>query len=495
MTSYEKLEARFRQHSRLKELRAISQWDEAVVMPAGSGEARGRALAELSSILQNLISSKEVGDWIEEASREELGPWQKANLSEIKREYLVNTVVPVELNRKLVVAIIRSEQAWRKMRGENNWKDFAPHLHEVLVLTRQMLTEVSKHLNLSLYDTALNVHSKGLNTAMVDRLFGEVKSFLPTMMLQIVEKQKREPLLVPEGKIPVAAQKALGLELMAALGFDFQHGRLDESHHPFCGGTPRDVRITTRYSENEFVTSLMGVLHETGHALYEQNLPPEWIEQPVGSACGMAIHESQSLLMEMQIVRSLEFLEFATPLIRKHMNAYVTNPKSLETENLVRLVSRVKPGYIRVDADEVTYPSHVILRYEIERDLIEDRWPIAELPAVWNEKMKAYLGLSTLGNDKNGCMQDVHWPAGLLGYFPAYTVGAMIAAQLFSHVNEVRPGVRKEISGGNFTGLQGWLRENVWHQGSRYDTLELVEKAVGPLSSAAFKKHIERRYT
>ncbi|MGZ3722927.1 MAG: carboxypeptidase M32, partial [Bdellovibrionales bacterium] len=410
MTSYQKLEARFRQHSRLKELRAISQWDEAVVMPTGSSESRGQALAELSSILQNLICAEEVGEWIEGASSEELGPWQKANLAEIKREYIFNTAVPVELNQKLVVAIMRSEQAWRKMRGENNWKAFQPHLQEVLLLTREMLGEVSRRLDLSLYDSALTMYSKGLNTQIVDKLFGELKSFLPALIPQVVERQKREVLLVPEGKFPMAAQKALGLELMARVGFDFERGRLDESHHPFCGGTPRDVRITTRYSENEFVSSLMGVLHETGHALYEQNQSAEWVEQPVGAACGMAIHESQSLLMEMQVSRSAEFLEFAAPLIRKHMGPFVSNLKSLETENLVKLVSRVKPGFIRVDADEVTYPSHIILRFEVERDLLEDKWALSELPDVWNQKMKSYLGLSTEGNYKDGCMQDVHWP-------------------------------------------------------------------------------------
>jgi carboxypeptidase Taq len=497
MTSYEKLEARFRQHSRLKELRAISQWDEAVVMPAGSGEARGNALAELSSILQNLISSKEVGDWIEQASSESaaLGPWQKANLAEIKREYIFNTVVPVELNQKLVVSIMRSEQAWRKMRGENDWKSFQPYMQEVLVLTRQMLGEVSRHLNLSMYDAALTMYSKGLTTKIVETLFGELKSFLPQLIPQIVEKQKNETLIVPEGKFPMTAQKALGLELMAKVGFDFSHGRLDESHHPFCGGTPRDVRITTRYSENEFVSSLMGVLHETGHALYEQNQPAEWVEQPVGGACGMAIHESQSLLMEMQVSRSAEFLEFAAPLIRKHMGPHVSNPKSLETDNLLKLVSRVKPGYIRVDADEVTYPSHVILRFEVERDLLEDRWPLSELPDVWNDKMKSYLGLSTIGNNKDGCMQDVHWPAGLFGYFPAYTFGAVIAAQLFAKASTDRPGLRNEISQGHFSSLQDWLRANIWHQGSRHDTLQLVENASGPLSVESFRKHIERRYT
>jgi carboxypeptidase Taq len=197
----------------------------------------------------------------------------------------------------------------------------------------------------------------------------------------------------------------------------------------------------------------------------------------------------------MQVVRSREFLEFAAPVIRKHLGQFVSNPKSLEADNLVRLVTRVHPGYIRTEADEVTYPSHVILRFEIERDLLEDRWPLSELPAVWNQKMKEYLSLSTFGNDKDGCLQDVHWPSGSWGYFPAYTFGAVIAAQLFAKASSVRPTLGSEISRGDFNGLQGWLRENIWSQGSLMNTLQLVENASGPLSSAAFKTHIERRYT
>lgn len=495
-TSYEKLEARFRQCSRLGELRAISQWDEAVVMPLGGGEARGQALAELQLILQNLVSAPEVGEWIDDASRqaETLNEWQNANLSEMKKLYLEATAVPVELNQRLVLAMMRAEQSWRKLRAENNWSDFYPSLQEVLQLRRETLGIMSRKLNLSIYDTALYMYSKGLNTKIVEKLFGELKSFLPEMIQEVVEKQKREKVLAPEGKFPMAAQKALGLELMGKVGFNFNHGRLDESHHPFCGGTSRDVRITTRYSEHEFVSSLMGVLHETGHAMYEQNLPNQWLEQPVGVACGMAVHESQSLMMEMQVVRSPEFLEFAAPFIRKHMSAHVKNPESLETANLIKLVSRVRPGLIRVDADEVTYPTHVILRFEIERDLMEDRWHISELPTVWNEKMKAYLGLSTLGDDKNGCMQDVHWPSGAWGYFPAYTFGAVIAAQLFTTVNQLQPTLRSEIREGNFSGLQNWLRGKIWSQGSRLDTLQLVEQASGPLSVTSFRNHLQQRY-
>jgi carboxypeptidase Taq len=386
------------------------------------------------------------------------------------------------------------EQKWRVLRGENDWKSFQPYLQEVLNLAREVTAILSKQYKLSMYDAASNMYSPGLTTAAIESLFGELKAFLPGMIQEVVEKQKREKCILPEGVFPMSAQKALGLELMSAVGFSFKNGRLDESHHPFCGGNPRDVRITTRYNEGEFVSSLMGVLHETGHALYEQHLPEEWLTQPVGAACGMSVHESQSLFMEMQVCRSKEFLTFAAPLIRKHMLPYTKNPESLETENLLKLVSRVKPGYIRVDADEVTYPCHIILRFEVERDLLEDNFPLSELPAVWDQKMKSYLGLSTLGNDKNGCMQDVHWPSGSFGYFPAYTFGAVIAAQLFAKMQDDLPSVKSDIAEGKFDGLRGWLNKNIWSQGSRLHTMETVEKASGPLTAAAFRKHLETRY-
>lgn len=496
MNSYEKLEGRFRQIQRLNDIRAIASWDEAVMMPVGASPYRNEALAELGLVIQNLVNSPDVGEWIAEtvANQSNLNGWQRSNLREMQRIYLENTAVPAELNQRLTVARMNCEQQWRKLRTENNWSGFLPHLQEVLNLTREMLKELQKANGLSIYDTALSLFSPGLSTSVVEKLFSELKSFLPQMIQDVVEKQKRENWLIPEGVFPQSAQKALGLDLMQALGFSLDIGRLDESHHPFCGGNPRDVRITTRYNEHEFVSSLMGVLHETGHALYEQHLPEAWLTQPVGAGCGMSIHESQSLFMEMQVCRSKEFLTFAAPLIRNHMTPFTKNLASLETENLVKLVTRVKPGFIRVDADEVTYPAHIILRFEIERDLLEDNWSLSELPAVWNEKMKSYLGLSTLGNDANGCMQDVHWPSGGYGYFPAYTFGAVIAAQLFNKLRETHPGISRDIEKGEFLTVRSWLNENVWSLGSSLHTLELVERAAGPLSATAFRKHLQLRY-
>ncbi|HEY0711758.1 MAG TPA: carboxypeptidase M32, partial [Polyangia bacterium] len=326
--------------------------------------------------------------------------------------------------------------------------------------------------------------------------FADLRAYLPAFIQKAVDAQSARPVRVPHGPFPIERQRWLGLTVMKQVGFDFEHGRLDVSHHPFCGGVPRDVRITTRYDEADFTKSFMGVLHETGHAKYEQNLPPAWIDQPVGRARSMGIHESQSLLQEMQISRSRPFLEFVAPLVREAFpDLAAADPAAYTAENLYRHYTRVRPDYIRVDADEATYPCHIILRYEIERRLIEGTMEVDDIPAAWEASMKDLLGLSVGDQHKNGCMQDVHWPAGLFGYFPTYTLGALAAAQLFAAARHALPGLDEQIAAGEFAALNQWLKDRLWGQASRLSTPALMESATGaPLSAAAFKQHLETRY-
>jgi carboxypeptidase Taq len=280
--------------------------------------------------------------------------------------------------------------------------------------------------------------------------------------------------------------------LMRLLDFDFDAGRLDESAHPFSGGVPEDVRLTTRYREDDFARSLMATIHETGHARYEQNLARDLLGQPVARARSFGIHESQSLSFEMQLARSRGFMDLVAPILR---NIFGMHP-AFEPDNLHRIFTRIKgDNLIRVEADELTYPLHVILRYEIERPLIQGEIEPEDIPALWDEKMQATLGLDTRGNFRDGCMQDVHWSESLFGYFPNYTLGAMYAAQWFATIRAKTRDLDARIHRGELHPVFDWLRENIWLQGSRWETPELVSRASGEaLNPAHFRRHLEGRY-
>lgn len=493
---YQKLEDRYRKISNILHLLEIAYWDEATMMPEGGGVARGDALAEASVLLSELSSAPELAVWLEDAEGDDrLTDWQRANVREIKRQYTYNTAIPKDLVKKSSVAATQAQQAWRKLRAENNWKDFLPYQKEVLELAREEAAYLSDVLGVAPYEALLQRHSPGLTVSLVRDMFSQLKAFLPEFIDEVLVKKSRETIVLQKGRYSHDKQKVLGLELMKHVGFDFNHGRLDESHHPFCGGVPRDVRLTTRYEDDNFFSSLMAVLHETGHAMYNQNLPKDWLTQPIGQPCGTTIHESQSLFMEMQVSRSREFQEFIAPICRKFMSECGDGADFFAPENLYRNATRVEKSLIRVDADEVTYPLHVILRFEIEVDLIEGRVRLEDLPELWNQKMTAYLGLSTKDNFKDGCMQDVHWPSGGFGYFPGYTFGALIAAQLSETLHEREPGVLAGYRKGEFTSTQNFLRENIWSKGSYFSTLETVRQATGKeLSTEPLIRHLKRRY-
>ena len=279
--------------------------------------------------------------------------------------------------------------------------------------------------------------------------------------------------------------------MMEAVGFDFGHGRLDVSFHPFCGGVPEDVRITTRYDEADFLSGLMAVLHETGHAMYERGLPAKWRLQPVGEAGGMALHESQSLLIEMQAARSPAFIAFMAPLARE---AFEAEGPAWEVDNLIRHYHRVERGLIRVDADEVTYPLHVILRFRLERALIAGDLALDELPGAWNDGMESLLGVMP-PDDSQGCLQDIHWYDGAWGYFPTYTLGALAAAQFFDAARRDLPEIPEALARGDFAPLMTWLREKVHGAAARLSSDALLEEATGrPLDPEVFKAHLRARY-
>jgi carboxypeptidase Taq len=494
MSAYATLETRFKRLLTLSDIGQVLSWDLAAVMPEGGLPARSEQLAAVKVMQHELASAPDMADLFAAADEElaSVDGWQAANLREMERSWLLETAPDAGLVEAYARACRACEAVWRKARAESDFAAVRPLLEEVLRLVRELAQARAERLGLSPYDALLEEFEPGGRSAEIDHVLEPLAGFLPGFVGAVLEHQGGRPApLVPEGPFPVAAQRALGQRLMAVLGFDFTRGRLDTSAHPFCGGVADDVRITTRYDETDFTKGLMAILHETGHALYEQGLPAEWRYRPVGLARGMAMHESQSLLMEMQACRSRPFLEFAAPLMRE---AFAAAGPAWEPENLYRLYTRVGRGFIRVDADEVTYPAHVILRYRLEKAMIAGDLVPHDLPGAWSDGLSELLGIRP-PDDRLGCLQDIHWYDGAWGYFPTYTLGAMTAAQLFAAAVAAVPEIPQAIARGDFAPLLGWLREHVHAAGSRLEAGELVRQATGkPLDPEVFKGHLRARY-
>lgn len=494
MTAYLELEARFRRLGAVEEAIAMLHWDAAAMMPAGGAPSRAEQLAVLRVIAHEMCTAPAMADLLAAAEAEApaLGVWQRANLREMRRRVRHAAAVPGDLVAALSRACSQSETVWRAARPADDFAAALPGLGRVLALTLEVAAAKAQALGASPYEALLDQYEPGGATATIDRLFDEIAAFLPGLLDAALARQASRPAPPgPQGPFPIAAQRRAAMALIERIGFDFAHGRLDQSAHPFCGGTADDVRLTTRYDEADFSRALMGTLHETGHALYKRGLPAEWRRQPVGMARGMALHESQSLLLEMQVCRSRAFAGFAAPLLGAIFGG---GAEAWAPEALHRRQIAVHRGPIRVDADEVTYPAHVILRYRLERALIAGDLVTRDLPLAWADGLKGLLGIVP-GSDREGVLQDIHWYDGHWGYFPTYTLGALIAAQLFAAARAAIPRLVEGIGRGEFAPLIDWLRHNIHAKGSLLSTGELVQSATGtPLGTAAFERHLRERY-
>lgn len=501
-SAYAELERLFARLHHLGQASSLLGWDRQVVMPDGAAPARGETLAALAGLSHALLTDPRAVELLNRAETElatenetdEAALWRRANLREMRAEHVRATAAPAALVEALTRAETRGEMAWRRARAEDDFAVFLPALAEMRDLQRELGQALGAALDLSLYDALLDRFEPGARVAWIEPLFDELAAFLPGFLAETVERQRAAgPIVAPKGPFPVGIQRALGAELMRVVGFDFQRGRLDVSLHPFCGGADDDIRITTRYDEADFTSALMGVLHETGHALYEQGLPQAWRTQPVGQARGMMLHESQSLLIEMQVCRGSEFLGFAAARMRAAFDA-TARRKGWSDAALSRLYRRVEPGLIRVEADEVSYPLHVILRMRLERAMLSDDLKPADLPDAWREAMTALLGVAP-ASDAEGCLQDIHWADGAWGYFPCYTLGALAAAQLYQAALAETPEIPERVADGDFDPLVGWLRRRVHQRASLLDADALIREATGaPFATAGFIAHLERRY-
>jgi len=493
-TPYAGLAERFDRISRIDEAAAMLHWDAAVTMPSGAAESRGGQLAVLAGLSHAALADPRVGDLLDqaEADSKSLSPIEAANLLLMRRQYTEATALPARLVEARATAHSACETVWRTARRNSDFATVAPKLAEVVKLTREAAGLLGEAFGCSPYDALLESFQRGMPDAQIAPLLEEYARFLKAALPRALERQARSPDPIRlTGDFAIPRQEAFAKKLLAELGFDFDRGRLDQSAHPFSGGTPFDLRITTRYDEADPTQAILGLVHELGHATYEGNLPRKLVRQPVGRAAGMAAHESQSLITEMQAGRSDHFLGWLGPRLHR---AFGGDADAYTALNLARLWRRVHPGFIRVEADELTYPGHVIVRWRLERALIAGELEVEGLPAAWNEGYQEMLGV-TPPDDRRGCLQDIHWYDGAFGYFPSYTMGAMAAAQLMEACRKQIPDVDAALERGELGVLFGWVSENVHARGSALDFEQLMTAATGrKLDARAFEAHLARRY-
>ena len=490
---YQQLEEEFRRLHAFRGALALLRWDSAVMMPRGSAEVRGEQLAALETECHAILVSPKVSRLLDraQANSQSLEDWQLANLREMRRQRDHALAMPKSLVSRLAKASARAELHWLEARRTNRYADFAPHLAEVLQLIRDRAGLLGQHLGLAPYDALVDEFSPGVTSADIDTLFKSLARRLPTLVREAIDLQAAKPSLPLTGKFAPAKQRALTLEAMKAVGFPFDRGRVDESEHPFTEGMAGDIRITTRFEANDPFQGLLGALHETGHAMYDIHLPKAWRDQPVGRNRGMALEESQSLFIENLVVRSRPFLTYLKPLLEKH---YGVSGPEWEVENLYRHLTRVQRSLVRADADELTYPAHILLRYDLEKRLLSGDLSVADLPEAWNDAAQPRLGIRPQ-SDVEGCLQDVHWAIGQFGYFPAYALGSLIAIQLWERLRAANENLDEEISRGQFEGLFRWLRERVHSAGAKLTVQDLVKEATDrPLSAAPALRYLEAKY-
>jgi carboxypeptidase Taq len=489
-TAYQRLVARFSLIATIGECGSMLGWDAAAVMPPGGGPARGDQLAVLAVLRHQQLVAPEVESDL--AAAEAVDPWEGANLRLMRHAYVRAKALPEDLVEAQAKANSHCEKVWRVARNAADFAMVRPHFAEVLRLSGEAAAALSDALGLSPYDALLDGYQQGIGADDVEPVFAAYEDFLAAALPEAEAHQSRRSApLRPTGPFPIALQETLCRDLAQRLGLDFDHARLDRSAHPFSGGTPSDVRITTRYLEDDVTSAILAVVHETGHALYERGLPLAYARQPVGEAAGMATHESQSLIVEMQAVRSDPFLRWLGGQLHATFGG---SAEPYRLENLRRAWRHVQRSTIRVDADELTYPAHVILRFRLERELIAGNLRVADLPAAWGDSLEALLGIKP-ADDAQGCLQDIHWYDGAFGYFPSYTLGAMGAAQLMQAAREQVPGLDDAFGGGDLSPLLSWLRVHVHGVGSRFGFNEILKHATGrALDPLAFQAHLRRRY-
>ncbi len=482
-----------RELATLRDVNACLGWDQETAMPPGGAEPRANGLAMIQGLHHERLVSKELGDLLEQlwAKKDSLSEENQANVRELRRHHLKAAKLPSDLVTELARTTSLAHHAWMDARKKSDFASFAPWLEKIFKLKRQEAEAIGYEKDP--YDALIDAFEPSMTVAQLNPMFEQLRADLVPIVSAIAKADRRPDESLLSRRVPVDRQREFSFQVAQDMGFDTRNGILAVSVHPFCStlGGPSDVRMTTRYQEDEPLSSFTGVMHETGHALYEQGLLVKNAGTPMGNSASLGIHESQSRSWENMVGRGMPFWKHYYPKLKK---AWAPVYDDAKLDDFFFAVNLVKPTFIRVEADEVTYNLHIMVRYEIERDLFAGKLSVNDLPKVWNAKMQQYLGI-TPANDAEGVLQDVHWSAGLIGYFATYTLGNLYGAQLYDAARRAIPDLDERIERGDLKTLREWQRTNIHQHGSRWEPAELVKHVTGKTpDSALYIKYLNEKF-
>jgi len=487
--AYETLLDEYRSVSYLGDAAGLLRWDQQVTMPEGGNPARAKQQSAVSSAIHDRMTGDALAEALERVDESALDAGQRANVREIRREYERSAAVPRDLVEALTELQAESQQAWQAAKAEDEFERFAPYLEDLRERHRERAAHIDPDADP--YEVLYEDGEAHLPLSRIESIFEELKEGLVPLIERIREDGDELPTPFAGDTYPEADQRELSERVLDVLGYDRDHGRLDVSAHPFTSGTQFDARITTRFKEEDPLDALTATIHEFGHATYMLGLREDRYGEPLGSSLGSGVHESQSRFWENHVGRTKPFWELILPEVKEALDGV----DDLTAEEAFQAANRIYPeNLIRVEADELTYHLHVVLRCEIDRAFVEGEVDAEEIPALWDEKMDDYLGV-TPETDSEGCLQDIHWSGGFAS-FQGYTIGSVLAAQLDAALREDVDDVDAKIRNGEFEPLRTWMEENVHAHGRKYPTDELVEEATGePLTADYFLDYVERKFT
>jgi carboxypeptidase Taq len=500
-STYKKLLERNKNLAVLGSAEAIINWDMETMMPPRAVHLRSEQLALLSSIHHKMSTAPATGKLLyailKHPQYDTMNEVEKRNVHLIKKNYDEQTKLPNKLVTEIAKQQAITVNTWKKAKATQNYALFKPDLEKLITLNKQAAEILMKVKETKTpYDALIDIYEPKMTTENITKIFTELQQGLKTLLEKIENAPTQPDTSTLTQTVPIEKQREIAKTLTQTLGYDTASptaaGRLDETEHPFTTGYYDDVRITTHYHPDNFASSVFSVLHETGHALYEQGLPQEWKYQPVGTPCSMGFHESQSRLYENIIGRSREFWTTLFPKLKKITAPSLTN---LKLDKFVHAINAVHPSKIRVEADEVTYNLHVIIRFQIEKDLFNNKSTVNELPEIWNQKYKETLGIR-IKNDSEGVMQDTHWASGLYGYFPTYAIGNIYSGQIAATIQRDNPNWRSQLEKGNPEDVRKWLANNIYGNGNLYNPIELIRKVTGTeLTVKPYLRYLQEKYS